>query len=240
MTLSFRSARLTVLITWSALFLYLWWSNEVERYLGPRTAWVVPFGALALTAGTALYAALSKNGPDARRRLGWSEAAGTAAMLAPALMVVVLASASLGALAASRKLSSRGIDASRLSVVAKQTKVTRVSFLEIATASRHRGFGRANDIVPGRPIHLVGLVVGPGRTGAAPFRLGRFYITCCVADSIAIDSYVLPPANQPRFGRDKWLAVSGRLVRRHGDLAIRAESIDPVKQPRHPYLDFQG
>ena len=50
MRLGTGAARTLVLAAWAALFAVLWAADEGQRYLGPRTQWVIPFGALALGA----------------------------------------------------------------------------------------------------------------------------------------------------------------------------------------------
>jgi len=237
MTLSYRSARLIVLVAWSGLFCWLWVTGEVARYLGPRTSWVVPFGALALAAAAILYGAWSDAGPDSRRRLSVGEAAGTAAMLAPVLVVLVMAHAALGSLAASRKLASRGIEPSRLEAVLS-SHAAEVSFLELRTAEEHPDYAADNAIRAGRQVMLTGFVLRPAAVHGAPFRLGRFYITCCVADSIPIDTQIDPPAGLPRYSKDTWLNVAGALVRRGKRFSVRAARVTRIRQPEHPYLTF--
>jgi uncharacterized repeat protein (TIGR03943 family) len=237
-TLSYRAARLVVLAAWSALLGWLWLSGEVARYLGPRTEWVVAFGALALTLVTVLYALWSDGGPDAARPLGAGETAGTLAMLAPVLLVVVMAHASLGALAASRKLASRGIDASRLEAVLS-ARASTVSFLELRTAERHPDYAAQNGIRPGRDVTLEGFVMRASARPNDPFRLGRFYITCCVADSIPIDEAVVPAAGSHLYPKDTWLRVSGPLVRQGARFALRAARVTRIAEPKDPYLSFQ-
>ena len=99
MSLSVRNARLVVLAAWSVCLIWLWASGEVMRYLGPRTAWVVSFGAVALSAATILYARAGAGTPDARRPLTIGEAAGLAALLVPVLIAFLMAHAALGSLA---------------------------------------------------------------------------------------------------------------------------------------------
>jgi uncharacterized repeat protein (TIGR03943 family) len=237
-TLSYRTARLVVLLAWTALLAWLWASGEVARYLGPRTSWVVAFGAVALAVVTALYALWSDGGPDAARPLGTGETVGTLAMLAPVLLAVVMAHASLGALAASRKLASRGIDASRLEAVLA-SRASTVSFLELRTAERHHDYATQNDIRPGRQLTLEGFVMRASARPGDAFRLGRFYITCCVADSIPIDEAVLPAAGSPPYPKDAWLRVSGPLVRRGRGFALRAARVTRIAEPEDPYLSFR-
>jgi uncharacterized repeat protein (TIGR03943 family) len=236
-TLSFRSARLLVLAAWSGVFAWLWLTGEVARYLGPRTSWVVPFGAVALGLATAVYGSYSERGPDARRSLTGGEVAGTMAMLAPVVVVFVMAHAALGSLAASRKLASRGIDPGRLEAVLA-SRATEVSFLELRTAEGHPEYATRNAIEPGRQVRLSGFVMRPASAAGGGFRLGRFYMTCCVADSIPIDTEIVPPARQPRYAKDAWLRVDGLLVRRGRRFAVRAGRITPIARPANPYLTF--
>ena len=61
-------ARTVVLVTWAAFFDWLWLSGASGRFVGPRTAWVVLFGAATLTAVAALHLAMSRRRPRARGR----------------------------------------------------------------------------------------------------------------------------------------------------------------------------
>jgi uncharacterized repeat protein (TIGR03943 family) len=237
-TLSHRTARLVVLVAWTGLLGWLNLSGEVARYLGPRTSWVVAFGAIVLAAVTVIYALWSEGGADARRPLGAGELAGTLAMLVPVFVAVVMAHASLGALAASRKLASRGIDASRLEAVLS-AHASAISFLELRTAERHRDYAARNGIRPGRQLTLEGFVMRAAGRPGRPYRLGRFYITCCVADSIPIDEEILPGPRSAAYPKDTWLRVSGPLERHAGGFALRAARVTRIAEPKDPYLSFR-
>jgi uncharacterized membrane protein YcgQ (UPF0703/DUF1980 family) len=154
------------------------------------------------------------------------------------VLAVVMAHASLGALAASRKLASRGIDASRLEAVLS-SRASTVSFLELRTAERHPDYAAQNGIHPGRELTLEGFVMRASRGPGADYRLGRFYITCCVADSIPIDEEIVPAARSRTYAKDTWLRVSGPLVRRRGGFALRAARVTRIAEPKDPYLSFQ-
>ena len=60
-------ARMVVLALWSAFFAWLLVSGEVYRYIGPRTRWVVVFGAVMLDC-------CNRSSTIAARRLGRYEA----------------------------------------------------------------------------------------------------------------------------------------------------------------------
>jgi uncharacterized repeat protein (TIGR03943 family) len=158
-------------------------------------------------------------------------------MLAPVIVVFVMAHAALGSLAASRKLASRGIDPGRLEAVLS-ARASDVSFLELRTAEEHSKYATKNAIKPGRQVRLTGFVMRPASAPGGDFRLGRFYITCCVADSVPIDAEVVPPARGPRYAKDAWLRVEGLLVRHGRGLAVRAGRITRIAAPADPYLTF--
>ena len=42
-----RMARIVAVGGWTAFFWVIWLSGDAGRYLGERTLWVVPFGAVA-------------------------------------------------------------------------------------------------------------------------------------------------------------------------------------------------
>jgi uncharacterized repeat protein (TIGR03943 family) len=236
-TLSVRTGRLLALSAWAACLAWLQVSGQVARYLGPRTAWVVPVGALGLTLAAVLYARETVGSPVAGRGLGRREGAGLAALLAPALVVLCMADATLGSLAASNKLSSRGVDFSSLAGSLSHGG-SDVDFLVIRGADEDPAVARARDITPGRPVSLTGFVLAaPGH--GAPLRLARFYITCCIADSVAIDVPVYLVHPDPGLRRDQWLTVSGVLARRGRRFVLEAATARHVRQPRKPYLLFR-
>jgi hypothetical protein len=98
MRLDLRSIRAIGLAAWGALFGWLWLSGESVRYLGPRTQWVVPLGAIGLTLAAAGYLRATRDMPSSRARP--LELAGLAALLIPILAAGTLAHAQLGSLAA--------------------------------------------------------------------------------------------------------------------------------------------
>jgi hypothetical protein len=83
-------ARTLVLGAWAALFCGLWALDEGFRYLGPRTQWVIPFGAIALTLATLAHGVLAV----VRRRdfgaLTRGEAAGALVIVLPILAVLAV------------------------------------------------------------------------------------------------------------------------------------------------------
>jgi uncharacterized repeat protein (TIGR03943 family) len=239
MTLSVRSGRLVVLITWSAFLTWLYVEGEVARYLGPRTSWVVPFGAVVLIVATVAYGRLGAGSPDASRPLARGEAVGLAWLIVPALFGFAMADAALGSLAASKKLTSRGIDVTRLADSLSKD-ASRSSVLAVNIADHDDDFAVQKDLLPGRPITLDGFVLKAAGSNGGSFELARLYITCCVADSIPLTAKVEPVVPVPSFARDDWVRVTGTLAREDGRLVVRAERVRGEPRPSHPYLTYRG
>jgi uncharacterized repeat protein (TIGR03943 family) len=235
--LTARSGRLTVLVVWAAFLLWLQAADQVPRYLGPRTAWIVPVGGIALALAALGYARWTVRAPVASLALSLRESAGLAAVLAPVLVGLCMGNATLGSLAASNKLSSRGVDLSRLAgSLAKGSG--KIDFLVIRGAEEDPDMARQRGIVPGTAVSLTGFVLTPAAADGAPLRLARFYMTCCVADSVAIDVPVYPVRNGSAFPRDSWVQASGVLERRGDKLVVAGARLTPVDKPKHPYLWF--
>jgi putative membrane protein len=194
---------------------------------------VVPVGAIGLTAAAAGYLFATRS--DEPARLGAREGLGLACLVLPVVAAAVLANAQLGALAASNKLSSRGIDSSALARLASRD-AKHVGFLQLNAAGRDEGLTRELGLAEGRPVELTGFVSDTG----ALFTLSRFYITCCVADAVPIGVRVSAGKRGARLQRDDWLAVTGVLAHGHREWIIKALQIEHVKAPSDPYLSFAG
>jgi hypothetical protein len=167
MRLDRRSLRALALVAWAGVFAWLWLSGESVRYLGPRTQWVVPVGAIGLTLAAAGYLYVTR--ADASERISLREGLGLTGLVVPIVAAAVLANAQLGALAASNKLSSRGIDSTALARLASRD-ARHVGFLQLNAAGRDDRLTRELGLGAGRPVELTGFVSKPGR----PFTLSRF------------------------------------------------------------------
>ena len=237
MRLDLRSVRAVGLVAWGALFGWLWLSGESVRYLGPRTQWVVPVGAIGLTLAAIGYLHATRNAPSSRVRP--LELLGVAALVAPILAAATLAHAQLGSLAASNKLSSRGIDPSALARLAAKD-AHGIGFLQLNAAGRDADLSRALGLSPGTPVRLVGFASSEPRRGA-PFELSRFYITCCIADAVPVGVHVDPgDVARLKAHKNDWLDVTGVLTRGHREWIVRAVRAQHVDAPSNPYLSFTG
>jgi putative membrane protein len=163
------------------------------------------------------------------------EGLGLAGLVLPVMAAAVLANAQLGALAASNKLSSRGIDSSALARLASRD-AKHVGFLQLNAAGRDDGLTRELGLAEGRSVELTGFVSKTGR----PFTLSRFYITCCVADAVPIGVRVSAGGRGGKLERDDWVDVTGVLARGHREWIVKALQLRHVKAPSDPYLSFAG
>ena len=226
-----RLMRGAVLGLWSAFFAWLLLSGEVNRYIGPRTYWVVVFGAVALG-----LAALAHLGGRARapRKPSLSDYLAFLALLLPLVAVVAVPAPSLGSLAASKKLGGGGI---ATGLVAPQAlgPGDEVSFAEIEYASESAEYAATLGISDGFSVELTGFVARPEGLASDHFALTRFSIYCCAADvvphSVTVDATELPD-----FDEDQWVTVAGKLAEKGGEFVLVPEEATPVEEPKNPYL----
>jgi len=91
----------------------------------------------------------------------------------------------------------------------------------------------------GQPVDVTGFVFSDGRLTANQFMVGRFTITCCVADATALGMIVEYP-QAAVLKEHNWVRVQGKidLIERDERLfpVILAESVEAVPQPEQPYL----
>ncbi len=91
----------------------------------------------------------------------------------------------------------------------------------------------------GLPAVVTGFVVREAGTAADQFLIGRFTITCCVADSAAIGLPVIWPEAE-ELADQGWVQVRGKvkMVQEGGrwQVQIAAEQVEAAEQPEQPYL----
>jgi uncharacterized repeat protein (TIGR03943 family) len=216
-----RVMRGVVLAAWGAFFIWLLVSGEVLRYIGPRTQWVVVFGAVALAAASVGYWFTRKESSESGSVLG------VAVLLLPIVAVLVVPKPSLGSLAASRKISGGPVVSLQPQPLAPGDEV---SFPEIEYASESAEYAATSGITDGLEVELTGFVTA---SEDADFALTRFSIFCCAADvvphSVAIDA-------GRDYPEDAWLTVRGTLAEQDGRYVVVAETVEEIPEPKDPYL----
>jgi putative membrane protein len=223
------------LAAWAAFLAWLWASGEMTRYLGPRTYWVVPFGAIALGAVACGYLLAVPRMPNPfRKRSAPKELLGLAILVLPMIAAVLVPSPNLGALAASRKQTGGVGIAGAVAAPAAQPEAP-ISFIDFYFAEKSEKYAAAKGMAEGAEVKLLGFVTRGSEAPPGTFELTRFYISCCAADAIPYSAPVRPRQAHD-WTDDTWLEVSGRLARPEGHWVVVAESIIPRREPRDPYL----
>lgn len=221
-----RTARAAVLTLWAGFFIYLWVSGEQVRYIGPRTLWVIPFGAitLSLAALVHLFTLRGPKGEPLRR----SELLGLVVTVLPIAFVAAVPAPELGSLAASKKLASDSL-VSSFAYAPPADPDREISFIDVHYANLSEEYATAVGVAEGREMSLVGFVTHDGDQ----LQLTRFYISCCAADAIP---YSVPLTTAETYSDDTWLAVKGTLVREPGGYVLEVTSATPTETPETPYL----
>lgn len=234
MSVDARIARCGVLVLWAVFFAVLWVTNTSDRYLGSRTQWIVPFGAVVLALAALLYAygylRARRGGPA----LSLREASGLFALLVPLAAVLLVPHAALGSYAASRKGNGLHFLSARQSAPSKPSDA---SFLDIRMAEGDSTFAAQAGINPGLPVHLLGFVSGSTSVPRGTFEIARFYIACCIADAQPVGVPI--DAGSRTFAKDTWLDVTGSLERRGRRFVLEARRVARAKEPSQPYLSFR-
>jgi putative membrane protein len=226
-----RLARAIVLSVWAGFFIWLRTTGEVTRYLGPRTYWVATFGGIVLVAGALIHFATLRT----QRRsspMTIREGLGMLLITLPVLAVVIVPSADLGALAASRRSAATGI-ASVSSIVPEPDTEREVQFIDIHYANQSESYAGAMGIVEGLEIELTGFATHPSGPDNGTFALTRFYVSCCAADAIP---YSVTIGGEADYPDDQWLRVTGSLVKEDGRFLLEPAKIARVVEPKNPYL----
>jgi uncharacterized repeat protein (TIGR03943 family) len=224
-------ARMVVLALWSVFLAWLLISGEVYRYIGPRTRWVVVFGAVMLGLAAIAQARSLRVNPG-RSRLSAGELVTLAAFVAPMAVIVLIPRPSLGSEAASRK--STGLVGAASSFVPVPQGNGDVSFPEIRYASESSEYAAAVGILDGYEVKLTGFVTHPDGGTEGSFALTRFATFCCAADAVPYSVTVNPEGED--FSDDTWLTVSGSLVNEGGEFVLQAERISVTEEPKNPYI----
>ena len=226
-----RVARGLVLGSWAAFFAWLHLSGEKTRYLGPRTYWVVIFGAIVLGAAAVAHLVTAR---ARARKLEPRDALGIATLLVPLLAVAAVPSAQLGALAASRKTAGAGAAAVGAIAPPAPEAGEAVSFAQIHYASESEAYAAEAGIADGMEVTLTGFVTHPSSLPPGTLGLTRFQVSCCAADAVP---FTVPLVTDPASrSDDTWLRVRGRLVSRDGTYALDPEEVAVVDAPADPYL----
>jgi uncharacterized repeat protein (TIGR03943 family) len=224
-----RLATAAVLAAWAALFWFLLISGRTSLYLSPRTAWVVPVGAVLLTIGVVGRLATARTRREEWVRSGTAWAVGFIAL--PVVLILAMPPVALGSYAASRRSVAAGLATGAPDVVVGE----RVTLAAVAAGVWSDDARKALADRAGSPVTFEGIVTRREGQPADEFVLTRFIVSCCVADALSVQVRVVgaPPG---RFAEDQWVRVAGTFYPVGRENVVDASSITPIPRPEEPYL----
>ena len=224
-----------ILVVWSVFFSWLWISGEMSRYLGPRTYWVVPFGAIALGVAGLMHV-FTLRSPTQQPGPSMVDVVGAVMLVVPLIAVATVPNADLGTLAASRKSAGGPVITESLTTGALEP-VEDPTFRDVTYAEESQRYAEAIGVTDGTEVELTGFVDESTGAPKGTFQLTRFYVSCCAADAIPYSVAVDPNGQTPTPPEtDSWATVSGRLESREGRLVVMADAFEIVPEPEEPYL----
>jgi putative membrane protein len=222
-----------VLTAWAAMFWWLLATGRVNLYLSTNTSWVVPVGAVLLTAA-AIGRLASARGSESEP-IGRREEIILALMVVPVILVMVLPPATLGSFSASKKTTySPGVTLSS-SFYDDITSTSEITLLSVAAGQTSNQGSQALAKRAGADVDFIGVASRDPSTPADEFLLTRYVITCCVADATIVQVRVVnvsPGAIQP----NDWVEVKGQLYPLGRTMLVNADSVAVVPRPAKPYL----
>lgn len=214
---------------WAGVFWFLLATGRWTLYLSSRIFWVIPIGAIILTA--AALGRLATARAERPEPLGRRDAWGLALILVPVVAVLALPPAALGSYAASRRSASAGFAGT-----ATEPSSGEVTLVDVAGAMWSQTAADALTERGGSEVSFVGFVVRREGMPADEFILTRFLVSCCVADALSVQVRVVgaPPAG---LEEDEWVRVRGILYPLAEEVVVDAASVEPVPRPAEPYLN---
>lgn len=220
-----------MLAVWAVLFWVLFLTGRVNLYLSTRTQWVVPIGAVLLTAAAiGRLAAARLPSPEPLRR---REAVIMALMTLPAVIVLALPPVTLGSFSASKKTTFSSLAFS--SIYGQISDTSDITLLSVAAAQTSSTGAQALAKRGGDEVDFVGFVTRYADTPADEFLLTRYVITCCVADATIVQVRVVNVV-PGRFTSNDWVEVKGQIYPIGREVIVNANDVVKVPQPAKPYL----
>ena len=211
------------------MFWTLWLTGRTYLYLSSRTAWLVPMGAVILTAGALgrLGTARVAHGEPIDRRTAW----GLGVIALPVVLVLALPPSSLGAYSAGKRATFGG---SAIGATARDVTGP-LDFVDIGAAQSFPSAMHQLATRAGEPITLEGFVTHEASAPPDEILLTRYIVTCCVADATIAQVRVvgLPPG---AYQDDEWLRVTGAVYPVGREVLVAANDAEPIPVPSQPYL----
>ena len=232
------------------------WSGQITWYINTRFLPLTLLGTVGLLVlARALFVeraqpldALHDHSPGHAQTDGEGEPHGPPAGARPWGLLVFLLPLVIGLVVPHRPLGSEALANRGLSAIAPLRAGGADQPLQLALAPTERtildwmrAFTLAEDpsAEEGLPADVVGFAYHDPRLPAGQVLLGRFALTCCVADAMAI-GLIVEGAGLDQMVDNAWYRVQGPIYLASLDgrpiPLIRAEQVQEVPMPEQPYL----
>ena len=164
----------------------------------------------------------------------------------PADLVWLLVPLLIGFLVPARPLSSGAISSRGLSLSAPLSTGMNSTTFEVSPENRTildwvYVFNHADDPkeLEGQPVRITGFVYRDHRLSEDQFFVGRFIITCCAADAMAV-GLVVQSEDAGIFPESTWVSVHGKMssIEMDGEVLplVLGDNIESIPAPEQPYL----
>lgn len=226
-----RALRGAGLVAWAAFFDYLWLSGRSVDYVGPRTTWVVVFGAIALTAASVLYVSGVLTRHETARP-SVTELGRLVIIVSPIALAATAPSVTLGAQAVDQKRTADGAT----SLARLEAYDGSIRLYELAAAASNPQWAAERGIADGVRVEFDGFVSKVHDDGS--IELSRFLASCCAADAMPYSVDVQLPAGAARREKNEWLLVRGQVVEPpEGEraFAVTADEVESIDRPIDAY-----
>jgi uncharacterized repeat protein (TIGR03943 family) len=226
-----RVLRAAGLVAWAVFFDYLWLSGRSVDYVGPRTTWVVVFGAVSLTVAALLYVSGLLTREETTRPTV-RELGRLVIILSPIALAATAPSVTLGSQAVNQKRTADGAT----SLARLEAYDGTVRLYELAAAAYNPQWAAERGIEGGLLVEFDGFVSKTRDDGT--IELSRFLASCCAADAMPYSIDVTLPEGASRFEQDEWLLVRGQVVEQtDGDrvFGVIADEVEPIDRPADTY-----
>jgi putative membrane protein len=239
----FRTFQAFLMFGLGFFLLERFWSGRLALYINQRFTWLILLASFGLMAfGLITFNHRPPIWTQEERLLAPEMASKNARwrlliFTIPLLLGILIPATSLGASAAETRGVSQAVPLSAGGSIP--------SVLTLAPANRSIlewlwAFDAAEDPTDfiGQQVDVEGFVFIIEKLPDGYFMVGRFIVTCCVADATAIGIAFLPPegADVP----NGWVRIQGEMtvttINEQPALLIEAHQVTPMDEPEQPYL----
>jgi putative membrane protein len=236
-----------LLILMAIFFAEKFVSGKLYYYIGPRFSWLVIVAVALLIVLAGAYNLVGQQDgsdksnnvhdhPDLEHSHERASIWPLVIVALPLVLGVVIPARPLGASAVSTRGMSTDValdggTSSTLTIIPSERNL--LDWVRAINGSSNP------EALNGQPADVVGFVYRDPRFADDQFMVGRFTLTCCVADALAIG--IIVQADEAKsLQQDTWVRITGTF--QAGDAAgqtmpiLIADEIVPVQEPDQPYL----